>query len=93
MSVYQTEVEASDVPAEASDGERMTALIDALSAYIEHFHGGGVKMVDFDGKVLQVKMFGACEGCGLAPVTLHGWVEGTVRQFFPDLEEVEAVEA
>jgi hypothetical protein len=28
----------------------------------------------------------------LAPVTLHGWVEGTVRQFFPDIDHVEAVE-
>ena len=91
MSVYQTAVEAKDVPADASDEERMTALIDALSAYIEHFHGGAVRMVDYDGKVLQVRMSGACDGCALAPVTLHGWVEGTVKQFFPDLEAVEAV--
>lgn len=75
----------------ATKEERMQALIDSLSAYIEHFHGGAVKMVDYDGHVLRVKMMGACDGCSLAPVTLHGWVEGTVRQFFPDLEAVEAI--
>ncbi|MCB8987874.1 MAG: NifU family protein [Ardenticatenaceae bacterium] len=75
----------------ASQEERMRALIDSLSAYIEHFHGGAVKMVDYDGQVLKVRMSGACDGCSLAPVTLHGWVEGTVKQFFPDLEAVEAV--
>jgi Fe-S cluster biogenesis protein NfuA len=37
-------------------------------------------------------MSGACEGCNLAPVTLHGWVEGTVKQFFPHLEGVVAVD-
>ena len=74
-----------------SKEERMRALIDSLSAYIEHFHGGAVRMVDYDGHTLKVKMSGACDGCSLAPVTLHGWVEGTVRQFFPDLESVEAV--
>jgi Fe-S cluster biogenesis protein NfuA len=36
-------------------------------------------------------MTGACEGCRLAPVTLHGWVEGTVKQFFPTVQRVESV--
>jgi Fe-S cluster biogenesis protein NfuA len=36
-------------------------------------------------------MGGACVGCTLAPATLHGWVEGTVRQFFPNIEAVTAV--
>lgn len=81
----------SDIPPDASDEERMLALIEVLSAYIEYFHGGALEMVSFDGDTLQVRMLGACEGCNLAPVTLHGWVEATVRPFFPDLETVEAV--
>jgi Fe-S cluster biogenesis protein NfuA len=48
-------------------------------------------MVAYEDKRLAVRMTGACEGCNLAPVTLHGWVEGTVKQFFPDLQEVIAV--
>lgn len=74
-----------------SDDERMRALIENVSAYIEHFHGGSVELISFDGKVLKVKLGGACYGCPLSPNTLHGWVEGTVRQFFPSIEHVEAV--
>ena len=44
----------------------------------------------FDGKVVQVKLGGACLGCPLLPSTLHGWVEGTIRQFFPEVS-VESV--
>ena len=68
-----------------SDEERLKALLERISAYIEHFHGGSVEMVSFDGKVLQVRLGGACLGCPLSPNTLHGWVEGTVHQFFPDV--------
>ena len=71
--------------------EQLNALIDQLSAYIEHFHGGSVELVSYDGKVLKVRLGGACLGCPLSPNTLHGWVEGTVRQFFPEIERVESV--
>lgn len=63
-------------------------LLVKISAYIEHYHGGSVEMVDYDGKVLTVRLAGACLGCPLLPSTLHGWVEGTVRQFFPNVERV-----
>jgi Fe-S cluster biogenesis protein NfuA len=76
-----------DVPTQ----DRMRALIEVVSSYIEQYHGGQVELVDFDGEVLQVKMSGACEGCKLSEITLRGWVEGTVRQFFPDIKRVEAV--
>ena len=84
--------DTSDVPDEAPDEERMKALIEVLSSYIEHYHGGAVEMVSYEDQRLKVRMSGACEGCNLAPVTLHGWVEGTVKQFFPHLEGVVAVD-
>jgi Fe-S cluster biogenesis protein NfuA len=74
-----------------TEEERLKALLDRISAYIEHFHGGSVEMVSYDGHVLKVRLGGACLGCPLSPNTLHGWVEGTVRQFFPDIERVESV--
>lgn len=81
----------SDLPVDATDEERVRALIEALSAYIETYHGGAVKMISFDGATLKIKMSGACLGCPLSPGTLHGWIEGTVRQFFPQLKQVESV--
>lgn len=74
----------NDLP-EATAEERMQALIERLSAYIEHYHGGSVELIDFDGEVAKVKLGGACLGCPLLPSTLHGWVEGTIRQFFPEV--------
>lgn len=80
-----------NIPMEATPEERMNTLIETISAYIEYYHGGAVEMVDFDGETLRVRLLGACEGCDLAPVTLHGWVAGTVKQFFPNLKKVDAV--
>lgn len=86
----------SDVPAYTPDAsqteeERLSGLIVYLSAYIEQFHGGWVRLIDYDGKNVRVEMGGACIGCTLAPATLHGWVEGTIKQFFPNVRSVTAV--
>ena len=77
------------VATEANDREmQLRALVDKLSAYVEQFHGGTVEFVSFDGKQLKVRLGGACLNCPLLPSTLHGWVEGTIHQFFPDVEVV-----
>jgi Fe-S cluster biogenesis protein NfuA len=72
-----------------STGDQLQGLIEQLDAYISQYHGGTVELVSFDGKVVRVHLGGACEGCPLSPTTLHGWVEGTIRQFFPEIEKVE----
>jgi len=84
--------DTSDVPAQASDEERIEALINILSDYIEQYHGGFVELVSFDGERLVVKMGGACEGCEFTQQTLNGWIAGTIRPFFPNVNLVEAVE-
>jgi Fe-S cluster biogenesis protein NfuA len=71
--------------------EQLEALIEKLSAYIEQYHGGSVEMIALEGSVLKVRLGGACLGCPLQPSTLHGWVEGTIKQFFPEIEQVEDV--
>jgi len=76
----------------SSEKEQLQALLDQISSYIEQYHGGSVEMVDYDGKVLKVRLGGACLGCPLLPSTLHGWVQGTVQQFFPHIERVESVD-
>jgi len=72
-----------------STEDQLRGLIDKLSAYVEQFHGGTVEFVSFDGKILKVHLGGACLNCPLLPSTLHGWVAGTVHQFFPGVEVVE----
>ncbi len=74
-----------------SPEEQIRGLVEQLDAWINHYHGGSVEMVSFDGKVVKIRLGGACLGCPLSPTTVHGWVEGTVKQFFPEIESVEAV--
>jgi Fe-S cluster biogenesis protein NfuA len=81
---------ATPINGNAPIDEQVRVLIQRLSAYIEQFHGGSVEYISFDGKVLKVRLGGACLGCPLSPNTLHGWVEGTVKQFFPQIEKVES---
>jgi len=68
--------------------EMMKGLITQISAYIEQYHGGSVDMISFDGAELKVRLGGACVGCPLSAQTLHGWVKGTVNQFFPDVKVI-----
>lgn len=72
--------------------EQLRGLIEQLDAYISHYHGGSVELVSYDGKNVKIRLGGACLGCPLSPSTVHGWVEGTIRQFFPEIVSVEAVE-
>jgi Fe-S cluster biogenesis protein NfuA len=91
-SDQQTAAQDTPIPGEeATDEERLRVLLEQISSYIEHYHGGSVEMVSYDGKTLKVRLGGACLGCPLLPSTLHGWVEGTVKQFFPQIIKVESV--
>ncbi len=81
----------AELAQEFSKEEQVKALLDRINAYIEHYHGGSVEMIELKGNVLKVRLGGACLGCPLSPSTLHGWVAGTVHQFFPELEVVDAL--
>lgn len=77
------------VAPESTDREtQLRGLVDKISAYVEQFHGGTVEFVSFDGEQLKVRLGGACLNCPLLPSTLHGWVEGTIHQFFPDVKVI-----
>jgi Fe-S cluster biogenesis protein NfuA len=71
--------------------QQLQGLIEQLDAYINHYHGGSVELISFKDNVIQVRLGGACLGCPLSESTLHGWVEGTIRQFFPDIKRIENV--
>jgi Fe-S cluster biogenesis protein NfuA len=83
---------SESTPRTVPQSDSLQALVESLSAYIEQYHGGAVRYLGVEGGVLKVKLEGACLGCPLSPNTLHGWVEGTVKQFFPEIERVEAVD-
>lgn len=82
-----------EIPHDATEKQRLEALIGTISAYIEYYHGGSVELIDYDGKIATIRLGGACLGCPLSPTTLEGWVKGTLRPFFPDVEIVAKQEA
>jgi len=65
--------------------EKIIALINQLSAYIEQYHDGCVDFDHMEGDTVYVRLGGACEDCPLSPATVQGWVAGTLRQFFPGI--------
>ena len=71
-----------------SKKELMNGLISQISAYIEQYHGGAVELISYEGDEVKVRLGGACVGCALSEATLKGWVEGTVQQFFPDVNVI-----
>ncbi len=71
-----------------SKKERMKGLVNQISAYIEQYHGGSVELISYHDDQVKVRLGGACVGCPLSTATLRGWVEGTIHQFFPEVEVI-----
>lgn len=84
--------EITEPPEGDTEEERLAALIDAVSSYVEHYHDGSVKMVGREGDTVKVVLGGACVGCAITPATLCGWVLGTVQQFFPEIQRIETID-
>ena len=78
--------------ATSNEYERMQETIQTISHYAEIYHNGKVELVSFDGETVIVHLGGACEECPLMPWTLHRVVESTIRDLFPKVKEVKAVQ-
>ena len=54
--------------------------------------GGDVELIHVtaDG-VVQVRLQGACFGCPMATMTLHGWIEKELKANIPEVTRVQAV--
>ncbi len=70
---------------------RMMDLVETISHYAQIYHQGNVQLVSYDGENVRVHFGGACEGCPMAPQTLHEVVERTILDLFPNVKKVEAV--
>lgn len=51
-------------------------------------HGGGAELVSVDGTIAYLRLFGGCQGCGLAQVTLKQGIERILLESIPDLSQV-----
>ena len=55
--------------------------------------GGDLELVEVKDGVVTVRLLGACEGCPISPVTLKAGIERILKEQFPEISEVVAIEA
>ncbi|CAN5845658.1 hypothetical protein BH23PLA1_BH23PLA1_01060 [soil metagenome] len=90
---------ALGVPAVSDAAHAAMPSSDELRSRVQHVldddvnpvvagHGGGVEVVELIDNVIYLRMWGGCQGCGLADVTLRQGVEAVIRDKVPEIGEV-----
>lgn len=76
-------------------GDLSGPLVDRVQQVIEEqvnpaiaAHGGGAELVSIDETVAYLRLFGGCQGCGLAQVTLKQGIERILLESIPELSQV-----
>jgi Fe-S cluster biogenesis protein NfuA len=54
--------------------------------------GGDIEFVGIDDGIVTIRLFGACDGCPMSPVTLRAGVERIIREDVPGVRSVVAVD-
>ena len=69
--------------------ERVNSVIEKVRPALEA-DGGGIELVDVleDEKVVLVNLTGACHGCPMSTMTIKGFVEKTIKEEIPEINEV-----
>ncbi|MBT3071519.1 NifU family protein [Rhodomicrobium sp. Az07] len=63
-----------DAPAETAEETKLRLIRETIEDLRPHLKrdGGDCELLGVDGNVVKVRMTGACVGCQLASVTVHG---------------------
>jgi Fe/S biogenesis protein NfuA len=51
-------------------------------------HGGGAELISIDGTIAYLRLYGGCQGCGLAAVALKQGIERILLESIPELSQV-----
>lgn len=65
-------------------------VLDDLRPYLMA-DGGNVELVEVDGPVVKLRLQGACGSCPSSAMTLRMGIERRLREFIPEIAEVEQV--
>ena len=68
---------------------RIQAALDEIRPALQ-FDGGDAELVDFseDTGVVQLRLHGACSGCGMSTLTLQAGVERILKERVPEITAV-----
>lgn len=70
--------------------ENVEKVLDELRPYLMS-DGGNVDLVEIDGPIVRLKLQGACGSCPSSAMTLRMGIERRLREFIPEIAEVEQV--
>ena len=100
MSVFGTSLGGVDagrgtlletvMPEEKTFEERVNDCLDEILPSLQA-HGGGCELVAIEGKVVKLRLQGACKGCPGAAMTMKMGIERHMKEQIPELEAVESV--
>ncbi|MDJ0715513.1 MAG: NifU family protein [Prochloraceae cyanobacterium] len=74
----------------ALTSENVEQVLDDLRPYLMA-DGGNVELVDIDGPIVKLRLQGACGSCPSSAMTLRMGIERRLREFIPEIAEVEQV--
>lgn len=70
--------------------ENVETVLDEMRPYLMA-DGGNVELVEIDGPVVKLRLQGACGSCPSSTMTLRMGIERRLREFIPEIAEVEQV--
>ena len=70
--------------------ENVEKVLDELRPFLMA-DGGNVELVEIDGPSVRLKLQGACGSCPSSTMTLRMGIERRLREFIPEIAEVEQV--
>ncbi len=70
--------------------ENVETVLDELRPYLMS-DGGNVELVEIEGPVVKLRLQGACGSCPSSTMTLRMGIERRLREFIPEIAEVEQV--
>jgi Fe-S cluster biogenesis protein NfuA len=70
--------------------DNVETVLDELRPYLMS-DGGNVELVEIDGPIVKLRLQGACGSCPSSTMTLRMGIERRLREFIPEIAEVEQV--
>jgi Fe-S cluster biogenesis protein NfuA len=65
-------------------------VLDEMRPYLMA-DGGNVELVEIDGPIVKLRLQGACGSCPSSAMTLRMGIERRLREFIPEIAEIEQV--
>ncbi len=74
----------------ALTNDNVEKVLDDLRPYLMS-DGGNVELVEIEGPIVKLRLQGACGTCPSSAMTLKMGIERRLREFIPEIVEVEQV--